>query len=251
MRPPAAIALCALVSIIAFAMLYRSGDPDPDITLYRERHTIGHSLEGTPIIAHQFGDGSDTALLVIASIHGSEPAGTPVAEALMEWVEWVEQNPDALGDQTLLVVPNANPDGIARGARFNQNRVDLNRNFPAENRVASKKYGKSALSEPEARALFDLIGKFQPAAIVSIHQPLACVDYDGPAAELAAVMSAACDLPVKRLGSRPGSLGAYFGETLGRPIITLELPKKPSDPAVTYLGALAAAVYHVHGTSGD
>jgi protein MpaA len=101
------------------------------------------------------------------------------------------------------------------------------------------------------RALSDLIGKFQPAGLVSIHQPLACVDYDGPAAELAAAMSAACDLPVKRLGSRPGSPGAYFGEILGRPIITLELPKNPNDPAVTYLGALAAAGYHVHGTSAD
>lgn len=246
MRPPIAIALCALVSILVIVLLYRSGNPEP--TLHQETHTIGHSLEGAPLIVHQFGSGGDTALLVIASIHGSEPAGTPVAEALMEWVE---QNPDALCGRTLLVVPIANPDGIARGARFNQNSVDLNRNFPAENRVASKKFGDSALSEPESRALFDLIGKFQPDAIVSIHQPLACVDYDGPAAELAAAMSAACDLPVKRLGSRPGSLGAYFGETLGRPIITLELPKKPTDPAASYLPALVAAVHHVHGTSAD
>ena len=104
---------------------------------------IGHSLEGVPIIAPQFGDGKDTALLM----------------------EWVELNPGALGDQTLLVVSNANPDGIFRGERFNLNRVDLNRNFPAGNRVANKKCGKSALSEPEARALFDIIGKFQPAAL--------------------------------------------------------------------------------------
>ena len=221
---------------------------DPEPTLHREELTIGQSLEGRPLVAYRFGDSEDTALLVIASIHGSEPAGTPVAEALMEWVE---QNPDSLGGQTLLVVPNANPDGIARGARFNQNSVDLNRNFPADNRVIRKRYGKKALSEPEARALFDLIGKFQPAAIVSIHQPVACVDYDGPGAELAAAIAAACDLPVKRLGSRPGSLGAYFGETLGRPIITLELPKKIDDPAVTYLPALTAAVHHAHGTSVD
>ena len=250
MRRPAAIALCVIVSIIVFAMLVHPGRESGELeaTLHREEHLIGRSLEGSPIIAHQFGDGSDTALLVIASIHGSEPAGTPVSEALMEWVE---QNPSALGDQTLLVVPNANPDGIARRARFNQNSVDLNRNFPAENRVASKRFGKSALSEPEARALFDLIGKFQPAAIVSIHQPLACVDYDGPAAELAAAMSAACDLPVKRLGSRPGSLGAYFGETLGRPIITLELPRYSKDPAGAYLGTLTAAVRHLYRTSSN
>lgn len=75
------------------------------------------------------------------------------------------------------------------------------------------------------------------------------MDYDGPAAKLAVAISAACDFPVKRLGSRPGSLGAYLGETLARPIITLELPKNPNDLAGTYLGALAAAGYHVDGTS--
>jgi protein MpaA len=35
-------------------------------------------------------------------------------------------------------------------------------------------------------------------------------------------MGAHTDLPVKKLGSRPGSLGAYAGETLGIPIITVE-----------------------------
>jgi hypothetical protein len=31
-------------------------------------------------------------------------------------------------------------------------------------------------------------------------------------------------LPVKRLGAYPGSLGAFAGEDLGIPIITVELP---------------------------
>jgi protein MpaA len=32
-----------------------------------------------------------------------------------------------------------------------------------------------------------------------------------------------CDLPVKKLGARPGSLGSYAGVTLGIPIITFEM----------------------------
>lgn len=86
------------------------------------------------------------------------------------------------------------------------------------------------------------------AVIVSLHQPIACIDYDGPpeAAELAGRMSKACGLPVKKLGLRPGSLGAWFGEGLGRPILTVELPGDAApDPDrlwETYGAALTALI---------
>ena len=73
--------------------------------------------------------------------------------------------------------------------------------------------------------------------IVSIHQPVACVDWDGPpeAEALANKLAAACGLPVKKLGARPGSLGAWFGEVLGRPILTLELPADaPTDAGLLW-----------------
>ncbi len=38
-------------------------------------------------------------------------------------------------------------------------------------------------------------------------------------------MAAKCKLPVKVVGSRPGSLGSFVGLTLKKPIITLELPE--------------------------
>ena len=78
--------------------------------------------------------------------------------------------------------------------------------------------------DPESRALFDLIQVSPPHAIVSIHQPLACIDYDGPAEELAKAMANASDLPVRKLGALPGSLGSFAGEECGIPIVTLELP---------------------------
>ena len=65
--------------------------------------------------------------------------------------------------------------------------------------------------------------------IVSIHQPLKCIDYDGPAKELAEEMARHCDLPVRKIGAMPGSLGSYAGITLGIPIITLELPKEATN----------------------
>ena len=60
--------------------------------------------------------------------------------------------------------------------------------------------------------------------MVSIHQPLACLDYDGPTEALARAMARECELPVRKLGSRPGSLGSWVGLTFGRPIVTVELP---------------------------
>ena len=59
-------------------------------------------------------------------------------------------------------------------------------------------------------------------------QPISCIDYDGPAEELARAMAAVCGLPVRKLGVRAGSLGSYAGVDLGIPIITIELPGSAS-----------------------
>ena len=125
---------------------------------------------------------------------------------------------------TVWIAPDLNPDGVAAGTRHNAHGVDLNRNFEAANRENSRQYGMVGLSEPESRALHGLIVTYRPDRIISIHQPLRCIDYDGPASGLARVMVAECDLPLQKLGARPGSLGAYAGATLGIPIITVELP---------------------------
>ncbi len=184
---------------------------------------IGRSVEDRPLECHFFGEGP-RVVLIMASIHGTEGAGTPLVEKL---VEWLATHPDLYPDTTVLVLPVANPDGLAAHRRFNARGIDLNRNFPAANREDNGRFGLNPLSEPESQALAALIERTHPDFIVSIHQPLDCVDYDGPspAEELAARLSTATGLPVKKLGARPGSLGAWFGETLGRPILTLELPQ--------------------------
>jgi protein MpaA len=113
---------------------------------------------------------------------------------------------------------------MAVRTRFNANGVDINRNFSTANRIDSPKFGLEGFSEPESQALSKLIEEYKPAIIVSVHQPLACIDYDGPGEELAEQMAEAANLPVKKLGAMPGSLGSFAGETLGIPIITFELP---------------------------
>ena len=202
-----------------------------------ETSVVGKSLDGRPIECQVFGDGPDV-FWIIATIHGNEAAGTPL---VAEFVKWLEANPRELEGRKVVIVPIANPDGMADNIRFNKHGVDVNRNFPASNwggtepppaqvkpgetPVAVKPPGAIPLSEPESRALMIVLCQHFPNRVVSIHQPLTCIDYDGPADGLAAAMGAKCKLPVKKLGSRPGSLGSFVGLTLEKPIITMELPE--------------------------
>lgn len=183
--------------------------------------TLGTSVEGRPIACEVIGNGPDT-VLIMATIHGNEYAGTPLVARLSEHLR---RHPHLVSSRRVVILPIANPDGYHHRVRYNVNGVDLNRNFPAQNFAATSQHGSSPLSEPESQAIFDLLGQYNPSRVVSIHQPIRCIDYDGPGAELARAMGHWTDLPVKRLGSRPGSLGSYVGNTLGVPIITLELPR--------------------------
>ncbi|MEM7385389.1 MAG: DUF2817 domain-containing protein, partial [Verrucomicrobiota bacterium] len=153
----------------------------------------GRSVEGRPLPIDVYGDGPKT-ILIMATIHGNEEAGTPLLQTLSRWLD-SEEGEQLLAGRRVVILPVVNPDGLAADRRFNQRGVDLNRNFPATNRQNSERYGMVALSEPEARWIKEVLDHYQPEIMVSLHQPVACVDYDGPAEELARVMSAACRLP--------------------------------------------------------
>ena len=125
----------------------------------------------------------------------------------------------------------------------------MNRNFDTSNRVDNGTNGLRPLTEPESQALHSVIKEYSPSRIISVHQPLNCIDYDGPGEAIAARMAQDCDLAVKKIGARPGSLGSYTGETLKIPTITMELPpeaSKMSDVVLwqKYGKALMAAVLY-------
>lgn len=229
--------LCTLVlSVVALSGCYEP-EPRPRVigedrpvvmpaTPYIPRYrSLGRSIQGRPIVAQILGDGPDTTL-VIATIHGNEPAGTPLVKRL---ARHLEANSNLLSGRRVVIIPVANPDGMAAGTRENIRGIDLNRNFEASNRVNNSANGHQALSEPESRAIQLAVQTFSPNRILTLHQPLNCVDYDGPGHALAAAMASACRLPVKKLGARAGSLGAYTGEELGIPTITFEMPSAASN----------------------
>ncbi|GAB4197550.1 MAG: hypothetical protein Kow00105_11590 [Phycisphaeraceae bacterium] len=192
-----------------------------DRVAYRAR-IVGRSVQGRPLMVRVYGNGPDVVMLM-AGIHGTEAAGVPILERLGKELM---SNPGLVDGRTVVLLPIVNPDGVAANKRHNANGVDLNRNFPADNFDGKRRHGPQPLSEPESRMVLEQIERYKPSRIVSFHEPLACVDYDGEGAKaIAEAMGQHTDLPVKRLGGRPGSLGSYFGLDRGIPCITFELPK--------------------------
>jgi protein MpaA len=230
------VRICLLAGLLALSGCY---EPEPAPQIIGEvpplalpapeppparRYLVGRSVQGRALVIQTVGEGDDT-IFIMAGIHGDEPAGTPLVNRL---TEHLRRNRQLLEGRRIVLLPVANPDGLVARTRENIRRVDLNRNFEAVNRVDNESNGLRPLSEPESRALAIIIRRYDPSRIVSIHQPLNCIDYDGPGLALAARMAQYCDLPVKKLGAKPGSLGAYTGETLGIPTVTVELPAQAS-----------------------
>jgi murein peptide amidase A len=184
------------------------------------------SVKGRKIKSFLFGNGGPTAL-VIGGIHGDEEPGVELAEELINYLS-ANQSVDSQG--RVVVMPVANPDGLAVGTRVNARGIDINRNFPTKDfgtgYLGKNCYsGESAASEPETVAILEIVSQFRPRIITAFHSELGCVNFDGPALKVAEMISKTNGLPVrKELGYKtPGSLGTYYGVEQHKPVITLEL----------------------------
>ena len=199
-------------------------DSQIDLAVPPQQLIAGRSVENRPVMYYVLGRGPEV-VFILSTIHGDEPAGTPLVKKL---ADYLQQQRKFLEGHTVVLMPLANPDGLARNTRQNAKGVDLNRNFASQNRINNEEFGLTPLSEPEAYIIEQLIRQVNPDRIVSIHQPYGCIDYDGPGQMLANHMAKYCDLPVKKLGALPGSLGSFAGETLGIPTITFEMLENDS-----------------------
>jgi protein MpaA len=200
--------------------------PADQVVLHRmlvvEHYQAGISNQGRPIEVIVLGQG-ETVSLILASIHGDETAGTGLIWRLLLYLQ---QHPRLLEGRQVVLIPLANPDGAVRKSRYNGHGVDLNRNFETANRINSSRHGFYGFSQPESRIIAHLMHQYQPDRVLSLHQPLYCIDYDGPALDIARHLARYCKLPLKKLGARPGSLGSYAGVGLGIPTITFEMGKQ-------------------------
>jgi protein MpaA len=117
------------------------------------------------MVAIHIGNPRGLPVLVVGCIHGTEPAGIAIAQAL----EHVRTRLD------LWVLPDLNPDGYANGTRQNGRGVDLNANWsfgwPAGGRPWDTYYpGPRPFSERETRIARNLILRIRPRVTIWYHQ---------------------------------------------------------------------------------
>lgn len=205
------------------------------------------SEEGRPLIYAEFGQPTSTnKTLILSMVHPDEV--TPMYLGF-KLVHYLREHELELRDAHVIIAPFVNPDGFFRKPpiRMNARGVDLNRNFdtPLWREKALKEWntrlrknprrfpGHDPSSETETKFQVELIERFKPTKILSIHAPLNVTDYDGPNSltldrfpkeYVHACYQLRNRLKAKSTGFFPGSLGNYAGVEMGIPTITLELP---------------------------
>jgi protein MpaA len=194
---------------------------------------IGHSVQGRRITLVRVGDpAAPRKVLVVGCIHGNEPAGRGIVADLVR----ATPAPDA----QLLLVRDMNPDGFAHRARANAHGVDLNRNSPEHWAGA----GARPWSEPETRAIRDLVLREQPTLSLYYHQPFGLVDVpEGGRPEAARRYSELVGLPLKRLSRRSGSISRWQNARVAPGsafVVELAAGPLPADLRLRHVAAVLA-----------
>jgi len=186
-----------IIGLGVFFLLQNKGPEEPivpvDTTPVAAKPVVvGTSVQGRSIEATSFGTG-DTHLLFVGGIHGGYEWNSVLLAYQM--MDYLAANPGAIpANVTVTVIPSANPDGVFKIigkegrftqadvpggddslGRFNANKVDLNRNFDCKWKSESMwrgnvvSAGTAAFSEPEARAIRDVVTKDKPVAAIFLH----------------------------------------------------------------------------------
>ena len=200
---------------------------------------VTYSAQGRPLLYTILGKQGKVSLL-LCSVHSDENT----AYHCFRLRQWLKTMKDQI-KRRFIIMPLVNPDGYFRSPKTRQNGrgVDLNRNLPTArwHWLAQKKWkqggasqrrypGNRANSEPENQFLIDLIQKYQPDRIISLHSPLHFIDLDystknssnlKKAKLLAWTFSKSSQFEFRDYRTFPGSLGRYASEW-GIPTYTVE-----------------------------
>jgi murein peptide amidase A len=186
--------------------------------------------------------------IVFCGVHGDEITPVKFCFDIMNYVRGLGEK---LRGHRVVIAPLVSPDSFLKKypTRTNARGVDANRNFPTNDwnkdalrlwrtryRSSKRRYpGKKSKSEQETYFQINLINRYRPQKIISVHAPLTIIDYDGPESTkddkehvgkslLVQMSKKANGYKVKNYPFFPGSLGNWAGNERGIPTYTLELP---------------------------
>lgn len=247
---------------------------------------VRNSVMGDPLPWVVFGDASDEnelsfkqkdVSIIMCGVHGDEITPIKFCFDVMNYLKTAYADPEIVkkdfANKIVIVAPLVNPDSYfkAQPSRLNARGVDVNRNFPTKDwsrdarRLWVTRYkkdkrrnpGVSASSEPEVVFQINLIKRYGPDKIISVHSPLTMIDYDGPgtiimgqingnkAHELLTKMSKdAQDYRIEDYPFFPGSLGNWAGKERDIPTYTLELPTSDASKASLYWKQFKSAIHN-------
>jgi protein MpaA len=217
---------------------------------YFQWNNIRKTSVGTPLIWTTFGEENSAAAqnttLILCGVHGDEI--TPV-KFCWDLMRELKSN-HSFSDKFVVVAPVVSPDSFLkpRPTRTNAAGVDVNRNFPTADWKAEahkrwkthyhkdkRKFpGPMAASEQETIFQMNLIKRYKPNKVISVHAPLTLLDYDGPSLKaeegkfaktlLEQMSQKSAGYKISNYPVFPGSLGNWAGKEALIPTYTLELP---------------------------
>jgi murein peptide amidase A len=232
------------------------------------------SKDKDPLLYIRFGTGKNTTL-ILGGVHPDEI--TPV-HLVFKFAHYLQHNPQILHNKnnSVVIAPLVNPDGFFNKKLLRNNKTtDPNRNFLTRDWYKSsfvnykntrqniRKFpGYIPASEPETLMQKELIEKFKPKKIISIHAPYCWYDYDGPDEQqntpnnkknnkktkhksnnfIHSLSSSSNNYKVVNFRIFPGSLGNYCGAERNIPTVTLELPSTLESKALEYWGQFKPAL---------
>jgi len=111
--------------------------------------SVHHRGRAHPVLSVRSRNTATKTLLVLAGVHGDEPAGLLAVPSILE--AWSSER------VRLVVITPVNPVGAAEDSRVNAGGKDINRDF-------------MRFSTPEARAVRDVFDDVRPDFVISLHE---------------------------------------------------------------------------------